>query len=143
MEGTPVYKEQEDEVTYNFGMSYDFGVAKAMMAAQYYTGADSVGHLADVGAKGEDLEGYSVSVGTSIPMFGGDFKVEAVYGDGEEKATGREYEGFNFGAMYYYPLSKQFRVYSGVGYKKMEGTVDNLKTEDEAIRVAAGMTYYF
>ena len=39
------YKDRDDEYTFNVGGSYDFGVAKAYLAGQYFTGANDVGSV--------------------------------------------------------------------------------------------------
>ena len=138
--------EQEDEYTINVGTSYDFGVAKVMLAGQYYKNADAVGLLSEVGVEErEELEGYSVTFGADIPAWGGNWTVGLAYGDGEDKAAGAnfEYEGYNAAAMYYYPLSKRTKVYAGVGYTKMEGTEDSVKTEYESTKAVMGMAHYF
>ena len=63
---------QEDEYTINLGTSYDFGVAKVMLAGQYYKNADTVGLLSEVGVEERDeLEGYSVTFGADVPAWGG------------------------------------------------------------------------
>ncbi len=47
------YEDRDDEYTFNVGGSYDFGVAKAYLAGQYFTGAN------DVGTVVETLDGAS------------------------------------------------------------------------------------
>ena len=135
--------EPEDEVTVSVGTSYDFGVAKVMLAGQYYKDANTVGLLKEVGATGGDeFEGYSVTFGADIPAWGGNWTVGLAYGDGEDKGENAnfEYEGYNAAAMYYYPLSKQTRVYAGAGYTKMES---GEKAEYESIKAVMGMAHFF
>ena len=135
--------EPEDEVTVSVGTNYDFGVANVKLAAQYYKDANTVGLLKEVGVDGRDeFEGYSVTFGADIPAWGGNWTVGLAYGDGEDKAEGAnfEYEGYNAAAMYYYPLSKQTKVYAGAGYTKMES---GEKAEYESIKAVMGMAHYF
>ncbi len=42
------YKDRDDEYTFNVGGSYDFGVAKAYLAGQYFTGANDVAGMVGV-----------------------------------------------------------------------------------------------
>ena len=41
------YEDRDDEYTFNVGGSYDFGVAKAYLAGQYFTGANDVGTVVE------------------------------------------------------------------------------------------------
>ena len=140
----------EDAMTVNLGTSYDFGVAKVKLAAQYYKDADTVGAFADLGIEDfDELEGYAVTLGADIPVLGGTWTVGAGYSDGEDKAKGSnvEFKGYEVATYYQYPLSKRTKVYAGVGYENLE-IKDNdagikAKLEYEDIKAMFGMAHYF
>lgn len=142
------HEEQEDEWTVSLGTAYDFGVAKVMLAGQYFTGADKVGFFDDnLLAKDtyDDLEGYGVVFGADVPMAGGNWTLGVAYTDGEDKAKNSkvEFKGYNAAAMYYYPLSKRTKVYAGAGYTKLEGDGSIDKAEYESTKAVMGMAHYF
>ena len=144
-------EEQEDEYTINLGTSYDFGVAKVMLAGQYYKNADNVGLFSgeddwDLLEKNgfDELEGYSVTLGANVPAWGGSWTFGLAYGDGEDKSGSNvEFKGYNAAAMYYYPLSKRTKVYAGAGYLKMEAEDGIDKLETESTKAVIGMAHYF
>lgn len=117
--------EQEDQLTVNAAVKYDFGVAKAFVAGQYFEKADAVGKFGKTdfamldGA--DELEGYAVNLGAEFPVAGGALTVGGTYTDFENKATAEEFDGYNVAAQYVYPFSKQVQAYVGAGYVKLEG----------------------
>ncbi len=56
------YKDRDDEYTFNVGGSYDFGVAKAYLAGQYFTGANDVGGLVGILDDAVDAGSYWTAV---------------------------------------------------------------------------------
>ncbi len=155
---TGLCEDQEDEYTINLGTSYDFGVAKVMLAGQYFKNADKVGYFndEDVGVlpTGDEYKGYALTLGTDVPAWGGTWTAALSYADGESDADvvsgtdvykNLEFKGYNAGLMYKYPLSKRTRVYAGVGYNKMEADADNWSdtAEYESTRAVVGMAHFF
>lgn len=146
--------ESEDEYTVSIGTSYDFGVAKVKLGGQYYWGANKVGAFTDLELSYfDECEGYAVTIGTDIPVFGGMLTIGGGYADGEDKADYFsnyivEYKGYDVATYYQYPLSKQTKVYAGIGYEKLEAEYavtgqwsDNV--EHKAIKAMMGMAHYF
>ena len=149
-------QDPEDQYTVNLGMSYDFGVAKVMLAGQYFKDANSVGMFTDKSVWGlstapefDELEGYGLALGADIPLAGGTLTVGGSYTDGEDKgdvyAADTEFNGYNVAAQYKYPLSKRTRLYGTVGYTHLEwdyrGAPD--KAEYESFGANVGIAHYF
>ncbi len=145
----------EDQQSVNVGVTYDFGVAKAFLAGQYFKDANKVGTFSgkftktekvdgkdvttDLGS-GDQLNGYAVNVGAAIPMAGGTWTVGGTYTDYEVEETGAEFDGYNVAAQYVYPFSKQVQAYAGVGYTKLEAA-DGAEVERKL--AMAGMVVRF
>ena len=151
-------QDPEDQYTVNFGTSYDFGVAKMMLAAQYFKDANSVGSFTskDVWGEGfydanlanfDELEGYGLILGAKVPMAGGTLSVGGSYTDGEDKAknSSMEFSGYNVAAQYVYPLSKRTRVYGTVGYTHLEWDNDMAtdKAEYDNYGANVGIAHFF
>ncbi len=150
-------EEPEDKITYNIGGSYDFGVMKAFVAAQYFQNANDVGgaislvkdatKLTNVSA--DELKGYGVALGATVPAWGGTFLMSAGYVDAEDDAKNAtaEYTGYQAAVAYQYPLSKRTVLYTGVGYTSREVDKLNLasgdKAEQDSYDVSFGMVHYF
>lgn len=146
--------ESEDEYTMNIGTSYDFGVAKVKLSGQYYWRANEVGAFRGLGLSSfYDYDGYAVTIGADMSAFGGVLTIGGGYAEGESKLDYQsdyaiEYKGYDVAACYQYPLSKQTKVYAGVGYEKLE--VESGETgrwsdnvEYKAIKAMMGMAHYF
>ncbi len=142
----------EDEITVSLGTSYDFGVAKVMLAGQYFNHADAVSAFNDypwsLGATHDDFEGYAVALSATIPAWGGMWLVGGSFGEfsANDIEVGKcEFRGYEVAATYYYPLSRQFQVYAGAGLDNTRSKVgaSSLKQEHVVTRVMAGMTYFF
>ena len=146
---TGALTEQEDKYTFNVGGSYDFGVMKAFLAAQYFQNADNVGLMGDLtGDSYEELKGYGVALGATVPAGAGTFLMSVGYVDAEDDAKNAtaEYTGYQAAVAYQYPLSKRTVLYTGVGYTnreadKLNAAVD--KAEQETYDVSFGMVHYF
>ena len=149
-------EEPEDKYTFNVGGSYDFGVMKTFLAAQYFQNANDVGGAIDLVKKGtgsadisaDELKGYSVSLGATVPAMGGNFLMSVTYTDAEDDAKNAtaEYTGYQAAVAYQYPLSKRTVLYTGVGYTNREVDKLNLnvdKVEQETYDVSFGMVHYF
>ena len=149
-------EEPEDKITYNIGGSYDFGVMKTFVAAQYFQNANDVGLMktliTDAGLKAQsydELKGYGVALGATVPAWGGTFLMSAGYVDAEDDAKDQtaEYTGYQAAVAYQYPLSKRTVLYTGVGYTNREadkiGGKDGDKAEQDSYDVSFGMVHYF
>ena len=149
-------EDPEDQYTVNLGMSYDFGVAKVMLAGQYFKDANSVGMFTDksvwnldAAPEFDELEGYGLTLGADIPLASGTLTVGGSYTDGEDKgdvyAADTEFNGYNVAVQYKYPLSKRTRLYGTVGYTKLEwdykGAPDTAEYESYGANV--GIAHYF
>mgnify|MGYP002643142085 CR=1 FL=1 len=148
--------EPEDKYTVNLGGSYDFGVMKAFVAAQYFQNANDVGgaislvkDATGLTATADELKGYGVALGATVPAWGGTFLMSAGYVDAEDDAKNAtaEYTGYQAGVAYQYPLSKRTVLYTGVGYTSREVDKLNLdsgdKAEQDSYDVSFGMVHYF
>ncbi|HIU38018.1 MAG TPA: porin [Candidatus Aphodousia faecigallinarum] len=166
--GSNPVKEPEDKYTFNVGGSYDFGVMKAFLAAQYFQNANDVGLMGtlvnDSGVLGtsvvdgkevankfsaDELKGYSVALGATVPAMGGNFLMSVSYTDAEDDAKDAtaEFTGYQAAVAYQYPLSKRTVLYTGVGYTNREAdklnAVEGNKAEQETYDVSFGMVHYF
>lgn len=144
--------ESEDEYTMNIGASYDFGVAKVKFGGQYYWRANEVGAFRDLGLSSfYDYDGYAVTIGADMPAFGGVLTIGGGYAEGESNLDYQsdyaiEYKGYDVATYYQYPISKQTKVYAGVGYEKLEvesGGLWSEKDEYKAIKAMMGVAHYF
>ena len=148
--------EPEDKYTVNLGGSYDFGVMKAFVAAQYFQNANDVGgaislvkDATGLTATADELKGYGVALGATVPAWGGTFLMSAGYVDAEDDAKNAtaEYTGYQAAVAYQYPLSKRTVLYTGVGYTSREVDKLNLdsgdKAEQDSYDVSFGMVHYF
>ncbi len=144
--------ESEDEYTMNIGASYDFGVAKVKFGGQYYWRANEVGAFRGLGLSSfYDYDGYAVTIGADMSAFGGVLTIGGGYAEGESKLDYQsdyaiEYKGYDVATYYQYPISKQTKVYAGVGYEKLEvesGGLWSEKDEYKAIKAMMGMAHYF
>ena len=149
-------EEPEDKITYNIGGSYDFGVMKTFVAAQYFQNANDVGLMktliTDSGLKADtydELKGYGVALGATVPAWGGTFLMSAGYVDAEDDAKNAkaEYTGYQAAVAYQYPLSKRTVLYTGVAYTNREadkiGAAAEDKAEQDSYDVSFGMVHYF
>ena len=158
--------DPEDQFSVGLGMSYDFGVAKVLLAGNYYQNANTIGTVytggddgmfefilgkdadgADIYQTFDELKGYAVSLGAQIPAWGGQWEVGVAYTDGEDdnaQNSDFEYTGYNAAIMYSYPLSKRTNVYAGAGYTKVEADGATYgKAEEESTTAMVGLVHKF
>lgn len=130
-----------DGHTVYVGANYDFEVARLFAMGQYFKGLSDVtfGSLEDVLGEvaGDGVKGYSLHVGTIVPVAGGDFTAGLYYSDtkadtGLAENVDGKYYGVN--VKYEYPISKRSSVYAGAGYAKakQETSVDTVKVDEYA-----------
>lgn len=148
-------KDADDAQVFYLGGNYDFGVAKVFALGQYFTGVrsfagydtkdyDMFGLAFDDNDKG--YEGYSLHLGTIVPVAGGELTVGAYYSDAKAKDLAvsnnkydRDVDYYGLAARYCYPLSERTTVYVGAGYA--EGTADKIANEAQDAKVKAGGAY--
>lgn len=158
---TATMKEDPDDAfTVTGGMTYDFGVVKTGLTAQYfkdvnsitsqgmiYDGSVYVDDDGDADGKVEgEWKGYGVALSASAPVFGGTLAGIVGYLDAENDADGavgidgdKDFTRVNVGATYMYPLSKRTSVYAGAGY--MKDKVYGVKAD--YTEVVAGIVHNF
>ena len=118
---------QDNSVTVTGGVNYDFGVAKAYLAANYY----------DSGKKDVDQWGTVVSVAAPV----GAATVEAMVGYGVESNVNVDTKILTVGGIYKYPLSKRTYVYAAAGYTQEDE--DNVANKVKTTEVVSGICHNF
>ena len=143
-----VIAAQAEEVTTSLSgfVTYDFGVAKVMAAAQYFDGVKSATgkfatDTAEEVAACNGLEGFGASLAVSAPVAGGTAKALVGYASAEDIVTGDEQVRNQVAAAYVYPLSKQSGLYAAAGYTNVEYKVDS--TRDEVFTGLVGLYHNF
>lgn len=153
-------EDPDDAFTVTGGVTYDFGVVKTGLTAQYFKDVNSItsqglnyaDSVFDDGKVGGEWKGYGVALSASAPVFGGTLAGIVGYLDAENdadvvdqaglvgaKASDKDFTRFNVAATYMYPLSKRTSVYAGAGYMQDEVYgVDSDYTE-----VVAGIVHSF
>lgn len=144
-------------------VSYDFGVVKPMLAAQYFDDLKgmSVSAVLDEGAEVDGLnkylgslskKGYGVILGATAPLGAGTLFASVGYNDFESTVSddvdGKiKFDTVQFGIGYQYPLSKRTYVYTAAGYTKLSGDFkeDGKKYDPETktTEVVAGIVHNF
>ena len=144
-------------------VSYDFGVVKPMLAAQYFDDLKgmSVSAVLGEGAKTDGLneylgslskKGYGVILGATAPLGAGTLFASVGYNDFESTVSddldGKvKFDTVQFGIGYQYPLSKRTYVYTAAGYTKLSGDFkeDGKKYDPETktTEVVAGIVHNF
>lgn len=142
-------------------VSYDFGVVKPMLAAQYFddlkgmsvttdgvaTTTKEFSFLSDISKKG-----YGVMLGATAPVGAGTLYATLGYNDfestvGFDEDGKMKFDTVQFGVGYQYPLSKRTYVYTAAGYTKLSGDfkLDGQKYDPETktTEVVAGIVHNF
>ena len=127
---------EDDPMNITAGVNYDFGVAKAFLAANYYDEGQSKADM--------DYSQYGVSLSVKAPVASGTLEAAVGYavGTNDLAAAGTDDEKkiLNIGAYYKYPLSKRTYVYAGLGYDQEEAYgADKVKTTE----VISGIAHHF
>ena len=149
--------DPEDAVTITGGMTYDFGVVKTGLTAQYFKDVNSITsqglsvvtdktYSVEEGKVTGEWKGYGVALSASAPVFGGTLAGIVGYLDAENDADGvvgidgdKDFTRYNVAATYMYPLSKRTSVYAGAGY--MQDEVYGVK--GDYTEVVAGIVHNF
>lgn len=141
-------KDRKDQYTVNLGGSYDFGVMKTYLSAQYFKNANDVAgivsvlddavEMSDYVVKGDDktkldalkeptfgayfdeFKGYGIALGANVPAFGGNFVASVGYTDAEEENVDADVTVYSATLGYTYPLSKRTNLYAVGGYNNRE-----------------------
>ena len=127
----------DDGNVFYLGGNYDFGVAKVFALGQYFQGVRTFADTFELssidpadGKKG--FKGYSLHLGTIVPVAGGELTVGAYYSDAKAKDLVENTEKYDqdlnyygLAARYCYPLSSRTTVYFGAGYSEV--TIDRTK----------------
>ena len=165
------YKDRKDEYTVNVGGSYDFGVMKTYLAAQYFKNANDVagivtvlddadpedsywkqdadhaGHWTETevsnGVYFDQFKGYGVALGADVPAFGGNFLVSLAYTDAEEENLDADVTAYSAGLAYTYPLSKRTNLYVAGVYNNREYKETDYKVEQDQYQAFFGMVHKF
>lgn len=156
--------EKEDAFRVTVGGSYDFGVVKPYIGVSYFKDGEISNPFdahVDIkngpeyasGLEDKDWEGYGVTLGATVPAFGGKAHAMVGYMDAEGEDT--EFNGLNakddfnrwiVGVGYEYSLSKRTLVYADAGYFKDEykSAAEGVeKSEPDAYQAAVGLVHYF
>ena len=160
-----VNKDREDQYTINLGGSYDFGVVKTYLSAEYFKNANDVAGIVSVvddaisndwtesktdfswGNYADQFKGYSVALGGNVPAFGGNFVMSVGYTDAEEENLNMDVTAYSATLGYTYPLSKRTNLYAVGGYnnREIKGDVnaESYKVEQDQYQVIFGMVHKF
>ena len=137
---TGVVSDPDDQVTVSAGMTYDFGVVKAGLTAQYFQHMDKIEAKSKAGILSGDVKGYGVALSASAPVYGGTVAGVIGYLDAEDdNDTAKDMTRYNVGATYMYPLSKRTSIYAGAGYIQEE--VSNV--DGKYVEVVSGIVHNF
>lgn len=153
---TKFYGEDvDDSLVVTLGGSHDLGVVKPYIGVQYFDNADmsSIGivdSFSDV-SRGDDFaEGWGLTIGADIPLFGGTAKIGASYIDAdyesyESKDLTGDFSAWALTAGYKYNLSKRTYVYGALSYASLKDSVDgdSEETKPSAVEGAIGLVHMF
>ncbi len=136
-----------DSTAVSFGAAYDFEVAKVFASAQIIEGTRVV--FDNKLGEGNNADGFTVHLGTAIPLPCGTLKLAAYYGKLQLSETSGEAKDYNFTITHEYPFSKRTTLYTGLGYKVVDwdrtvaGT-DGKQLDDEKMFTATvGLIHKF
>ena len=128
-------KAVDDPINYTAGVNYDFGFAKAFLAANYYDRGEYEAN------KEESQWGVSTSV--AAPLAAGTLEAAVGYGVKTAEEVNKDdvdTKVLNIGVAYKYPLSKRTYVYAGAGYdqEKTDG-----KDKVKSVEAVSGIVHSF
>ena len=143
-------KDADDAYNVTAGVNYDFGVAKAFLAANYFDGGERsnwvlsgmLDHEYTMGAGEYSQWGTVASV--AVPLSAGELQAMVGYGEGTfEPTVGEDVDltRYTVGAYYEYPLSKRTYVYAAAGYTQTES--DNWDADEKYTKVISGIVHNF
>lgn len=129
--------KKDDVLNVTAGVNYDFGVAKAYLAANY----------ADAGEIETGVEESQWGIAASVEAPVGPGTVEAMvgYGVNTTETVGEadvDETTLTVGAFYKYPLSKRTYLYTGAGYTTVDYDKTN-KEDENTITVISGLCHNF
>ena len=149
-------EDLDDPLTVSLGGNYDFGVAKLFVATQYfkdsklYQSALQDAQSSKTYNRGYAYDGFGLTVGTAVPVFGGTAKALVGYMTAEDQntsaANAKDFDRYAFSVGYEYPLSKRTFLYSGASYwADSYDKVAATGADDKAstIAVNAGLVHTF
>lgn len=155
-------KDADDAYNVTAGVNYDFGVAKAFLAANYYDGGYRSGWTAmsDVEFKvesGTDGDGnttykdvageysqWGAVASVAVPLSAGELQAMVGYAEGTFEPVGAadiDVTRYTVGAYYEYPLSKRTYLYTAAGYTQTES--DNWEADEKYTQVIGGLVHNF
>ena len=128
---------------YALGASYDFGVTKAFVAAQYFDNAKYDAGWIETDAS-EQVKGYGFTVGAKTPVVGGVLTTQVGYMDAEALEDKEvKADTWSLAAQYHYPLSKRTTVYAAAGYVVKNAEDGAEKWDDKTFNAGFGMIHNF
>lgn len=137
---------EDDVLNVTAGVNYDFGVAKAYLAANYTDGGEW-GEKKGVKDSYYDVESMGLVASVEAPVASGTLEAMVGYGVSsidyaDATLDDTDAKVWTVGAFYKYPLSKRTYVYTGAGYTTVDYDVKTLKDEDTTT-VYAGLCHNF
>ena len=151
-------EQLDDGLTVTLGGSYDFGVAKAYLGAQYFDNMfDKTGAEKNVNKDGytffgdanfTQAKGYGVMAGVDAPVAGGKAMFAVGYGNAEEASDevakkDLEFTRWGVSAGYDYNLSKRTDVYAVAAYYQDKIDTGTTSTKPTSTNVFVGLRHTF
>ena len=159
--GATTVTDPKDAYSFTLGGNVDFQVVKLYAWGQYFQNWNQVMSLPGVSGydmfRGDEINGYTLTLAAKIPAWGGNFNLQATYmnadndklGEEEKFTVGDELKRLELVAGYEYPLSKSVLLYGAVGYFQDDLTrysqVDGQKVLDDpsVVQVVGGIQINF
>ncbi len=137
---------KDDVLNVTAGVNYDFGVAKAYLAANYTDGGEW-GEEKGVKDSYYDVESMGLVASVEAPVASGTLEAMVGYGVSsidyaDATLDDTDAKVWTVGAFYKYPLSKRTYMYTGAGYTTVDYDEKTLKDEDTTT-VYAGLCHNF
>lgn len=157
------YNDSDGYTVTAFG-SYDFGVTKVSLGAQYFDNVAQVrgSVIDDFNEDGEfeyddvdfGVTGYGVILGAITPIAGGSLYTSLGYADyeasqveaGKPELDKADYKVYGVGVGYQYPLSKRTYVYTAASYTHQTTNAGQTWSKDldtDTTEVMAGLVHNF